>query len=165
MACISVFLRKRRILRWCQTLVLVSGLALSVTDKVRTGHPCARGCPSPCGQRDLIKEPLWASLVIPRRRFLGPLKESWFFRELSHGCMVASDQGYRLSSHRENTAHLRAQLLGKTWRMNPGQRTKGKRVEVKANQGPSILVSFSSSSACKTCVRIGTFLVANSNGA
>lgn len=68
-ACISVLLRKRRILRWCQTLVLVSGLALSVTDKVRTGHPCARGRPSPCGQRDLIKEPPWASLVSPGDAF------------------------------------------------------------------------------------------------
>lgn len=44
-------------------------------------------------------------------------------------------------------------------------RTKGKRVGVKADQGPSILVSFRSGNACKTCVHIGTFLVANSNGA
>lgn len=57
MVCISALLRKRGVLRWSQTLVCVSELALSVTDKMEMGHTCAHGCPSLCEHRDLVKEP------------------------------------------------------------------------------------------------------------
>lgn len=57
MACISALLRKGGVLRWSQTLVAVSELALSVVDKMEMGHSCAHGCPSLYGQTDLIKVP------------------------------------------------------------------------------------------------------------
>jgi hypothetical protein len=63
---------------------------------------------------------------------VGLHKNVWGAEHASHGFMVALDQGYGLSSHRENRAHIRgAKITQNFWEeevenVKPGQRTKPK---------------------------------------